>query len=59
MMGKTCAFLGNDYGLCQPTGLIDVLVAQIRRLITEEGVDTFLVGEKAVMNGMLTTLLSG
>ena len=46
MMGKTCAFLGNDYGLCQPTGLIDVLAAQIRRLIIEEGVDTFLVGEK-------------
>lgn len=45
-MGKTCAFLGNDYGLGQPTGLIDVLAAQIRRLITEEGVDTFLVGEK-------------
>ncbi|MBR1605142.1 MAG: hypothetical protein IJ660_03440 [Alphaproteobacteria bacterium] len=45
-MGKTCAFLGNDYGLGQPIGLMDKVVKQIRRLITDEGVDTFLVGEK-------------
>ncbi|MBO6290213.1 MAG: hypothetical protein J6N45_07825 [Alphaproteobacteria bacterium] len=45
-MGKTCGFLGNDYGICRPEGIKDRIAEQIRILATQHNVDTFLVGEK-------------
>ena len=53
-LGKTCAFLGNDYdkipGMkcehCTPPGLKAQIREQAVNLIENEDVDTFLVGEK-------------
>ena len=52
-MGKTCAFLGNDYdklwnielGHNTPPGLKEKIKEQVINLIENEGVDTFFVGE--------------
>ena len=52
-MGKSCAFLGNDYdkifgkpcGHNTPAGLKERIKAEIINLIKNEDVDTFLVGE--------------
>lgn len=44
-MGKSCAFLGNDYKWSR-SDIIEKIKKQALRLIDEEGVDTFLVGVK-------------
>ena len=52
-MGKTCAFLGNNYdkvlkiklGHCTPPNLKARIREEIIKLIKNEGVDSFLVGE--------------
>lgn len=53
VLGKTCAFLGNNYdkfsniklGHCTPPNLKQCLRSKIINLIENENVDTFLVGE--------------
>ena len=45
-MSKSCAFLGNDYGIGQPPLLKEHIKEQVIRLINEEDVSIFYVGLK-------------
>jgi hypothetical protein len=45
-MSESCAFFGNDYGICSPKDIENKIATAIRTLITKENVSLFYVGQK-------------
>ena len=54
---KTCTFIGHRT-IEKTDALAEKVTSEIRRLITEEGYDTFLLGSKSLFNDLCMDILS-